>query len=253
MMKLKRLLSRLICAVLCAVCVISAMPGTAFAANEITTVRVGFFAFDGYHMQDEEGNRSGYGYELLQHLAGYAGLRYEYVGYDKSWSEMQEMLESGEIDILTSAQKTDARMERFDFSENSIGVSAAILTAKAGSLEYQPEDYANWNGIRVGRLKDNSRNTGLEKYAQLHGFTYEPVYFDSTDAMIEALQTDESVDAILTSNLRRISGERVLSQFDSSPFYVMVQKGNVELLEKIDYAIKQMDDYEPGFRTKLMN
>ena len=35
-------------------------------SNESKVVRVGFFAFDGYHMIDEEGHRSGYGYEYLQ-------------------------------------------------------------------------------------------------------------------------------------------------------------------------------------------
>lgn len=253
MMKLRQLLSRLVCAALCAACVFSTVPMTALAEDEPTTVRVGFFAFDGYHMQDDAGGRSGYGYELLQRLAGYADLRYEYVGYDKSWSEIQELLADGEIDILTSAQKTDARLERFDFTESSIGTSSAILTAKAGDYKYQPEDYPNWNGMRIGMLKDNSRNAGLEEYARLHGFSFEPVYFEDTDDMLRALQTDESIDAVLTSNLRRLSGESVLAQFDSSPFYVMVRKGNTELLEKLDHAIAQLDRYEPGFRTKLMN
>ena len=31
-------------------------------------VRVGFYRLDGYHMQDEDGNRSGYGYEFLQKI-----------------------------------------------------------------------------------------------------------------------------------------------------------------------------------------
>ena len=30
------------------------------------TVRVGFFEMNGYHMQDEDGNRSGYGYDTLR-------------------------------------------------------------------------------------------------------------------------------------------------------------------------------------------
>lgn len=37
-------------------------PEMAFAAEKDTnreTIRVGFFAMDGYHMMDEEGNRSG--------------------------------------------------------------------------------------------------------------------------------------------------------------------------------------------------
>lgn len=44
---------------------------------------------NGYHMQDEDGNRSGYGYDTLRLMARYWNVDYEYIGYDKSWSEMQ--------------------------------------------------------------------------------------------------------------------------------------------------------------------
>lgn len=40
---------------------------------------------------------------------------YEYVGYDQSWDDMQQMLEDGEIDMVTSARKTPDREEKFDF------------------------------------------------------------------------------------------------------------------------------------------
>ena len=49
-------------------------PLTAYAAEDSSqhkTVKVGFFAMDGYHMMDEEGNRSGYGYDFLRLMARY--------------------------------------------------------------------------------------------------------------------------------------------------------------------------------------
>ena len=64
------------------------------------------------HVMDEEGNRSGYGYDFLRLMARYWDVDYEYVGYDKSWEDMQQMLEDGEIDMVTSARKTPDREER---------------------------------------------------------------------------------------------------------------------------------------------
>ena len=58
-------------------------PLTAYAAEDSSqheTVKVGFFAMDGYHMMDEEGNRSGYGYDFLRLMARYWDVDYEYVG-----------------------------------------------------------------------------------------------------------------------------------------------------------------------------
>jgi len=107
-------------------------PEMAFAAEKDTnreTIRVGFFAMDGYHMMDEEGNRSGYGYDFLRLMARYIDVDYEYVGYDKSWGEMQEMLENGEIDLLTSARKTPEREAKFDFSR-SIGSNECMMTVR---------------------------------------------------------------------------------------------------------------------------
>lgn len=41
------------------------------AESQHEHVRVGFFAMDGYHMMDEDGNRSGYGYDFLRLMARY--------------------------------------------------------------------------------------------------------------------------------------------------------------------------------------
>ena len=90
-------------------------PQTAYAAEDSSqheTVKVGFFAMDGYHMMDEEGNRSGYGYDFLRLMARYWDVDYEYVGYDQSWDDMQQMLEDGEIDMVTSLRKTQDREEK---------------------------------------------------------------------------------------------------------------------------------------------
>ena len=105
-------------------------PQTAYAAEDSSqheTVKVGFFAMDGYHVMDEEGNRSGYGYDFLRLMARYWDVDYEYVGYDKSWDDMQQMLEDGEIDMVTSPRKTPEREEKFDFSRR-IGTNNGILT-----------------------------------------------------------------------------------------------------------------------------
>ena len=75
-------------------------------SSQRETIKWGFFAMDGFNMMDVQGNKSGYGYDVLRLMARYLDVEYEYVGYDKSWSEMQRMLEDGEIDMVTSARRT---------------------------------------------------------------------------------------------------------------------------------------------------
>ena len=214
-------------------------------------VKVGFFAMDGYHMMDEDGNRSGYGYDFLRLMARYWDVDYEYVGYDKSWEEMQQMLLDGEIDMVTSARKTPDREEWFDFSR-PIGTNNGILTVRSDNSTIVEGKYSTYDGMRVALLRGNSRNDEFAEYARTKGFTYKSVYFDSTEGMAEALQNG-TVDAIVTSSLRKTNNERILEKFGSSDFYVIVKKGNTELLNKINYAIDQMNAAEGNWKTALYN
>ena len=214
-------------------------------------VKVGFFAMDGYHMMDEDGNRSGYGYDFLRLMARYWDVDYEYVGYDKSWEEMQRMLIDGEIDMVTSARRTPEREELFDFSR-PIGTNNGILTVRSDNSTIVEGKYSTYDGMRVALLRGNSRNDEFAEYARTKGFTYKSVYFDSAEEIAEALQNG-TVDAIVTSSLRKMNNERILEKFGSSDFYVIVKKGNTELLNKINYAIDQMNAAEGSWKTTLYN
>ena len=154
--RMQRILALALCAVL--LCV-SAPAYAQEAYAQHRTVKVGFFAMEGYHMEDAAGVRSGYGYAFLQLVARYSNLRFEYVGYDKGWDDMLRMLENGEIDLLTSAQKTPERAEKFEFSATLIGTSAAILTVKANDTRYND---GNYNGMRIGLVQGSSRNAQLD-------------------------------------------------------------------------------------------
>ena len=232
-------------------------PLTAYAAEDSSqheTVKVGFFAMDGYHMMDEEGNRSGYGYDFLRLMARYWDVDYEYVGYDKSWDDMQQMLEDGEIDMVTSPSKTPEREEKFDFSR-PIGTNYGMLTVRSDNstiVDGNYSTYNTYNGMRVALLNGNTRNEEFADFADNKGFTYVPSYFDATAEMEEALQS-EKVDAIVTSSLRKTNNERIVDKFDSSDFYVIVKKGNTELLNEINYAIDQMNAVEGDWKTALYN
>ena len=230
------------------------LPLSASAAETVSQherVRVGFFAMDGYHMMDEDGNRSGYGYDFLRLMARYWDVDYEYVGYDKSWDEMQRMLIDGEIDMVTSARRTPEREELFDFSR-PIGTNNGILTVRSDNSTIVEGKYSTYDGMRVALLRGNSRNDEFAEYARTKGFTYKSVYFDSAEEIAEALQNG-TVDAIVTSSLRKMNNERILEKFGSSDFYVIVKKGNTELLNQVNYAIDQMNAAEGDWKTTLYN
>lgn len=238
-------------ALLCITLALTLFPCAVFAEEPAHAVRVGFFPLSGYHMVDEKGNRSGYGYDLLQQLRVYSNWTYEYIGYDKSWEVMFGMLERGEIDLLTVVHKTQEREALFDFSDEPAGYSSTIIAAKPDSGVSFTGDYKSWNGARVGIAPGNKRNDGFAAFAREHGFSYAPVYFDTTEELIAALKNEEGIDLAVSSDQRAINDEVVLAKFDSEPYYIAVKKGNTELLREINSALKLLVADIPDFRTKL--
>lgn len=220
------------------------------ASDETEMLRVGFFAFPGYHTIDETGRRSGYGYEFLQRLAIHGGWSYEYVGYDGSYTDALDMLRSGEVDIVTSVSKTPEREEEFLFSDQPIGSKSVILTVKSGNQSISAGDYVTYEGIIVGMLEGNSTNSSFESFAQKHSFSYQSVYFDEEDELAEALQ-EGRVDAAVTSSLRLLEDEWLLDSFDSTPFYICTRKDRTDLMERINMAISEMDLHNPSWRDTL--
>jgi signal transduction histidine kinase/ABC-type amino acid transport substrate-binding protein/ActR/RegA family two-component response regulator len=238
---------------LCLVVGLTTLTSVTMAAEESTslprTVKVGFFAFDGYHEIDENGRKSGYGYDFLQLTQKYVNLNYEYVGYEKSWEETQQMLLDGEIDIATSAHKTEERLKKYDFSM-PIGTNTININTRESETRFIAGDYATYDGMTIGLLEGSTSNEKIKNFAKENGFQFIEKYYSTTDALKAALESEE-IDAVATSSLRKMAGEKVLSEFDTEYFYAIVRKGDTELLDQINYAITQLNSSEGNWKSDL--
>ena len=240
-----------VCFLLAEVLLQMSCPLTVFAA-EPKTIRVGYFAFPGYHeiVQDENGMQgSGYGFDFLQLLRRYTNLNYQYIGYEESWQEMQQMLRDGQIDMVTSARKTSQREKEFAFS-SPIGTSYAELSVRSDDDRFLLNDYESFDGMTIGVLRGNSRNEDLAALAQEKGFTYRSVAYDGEVELTEALRSGE-VDGIVASSLRKHNDEKIVARFALEEFYCIVRKEDTQLLDEINQGIGQMDLNEGDWRNKL--
>lgn len=226
---------------------------TAYADSEENpgreTIRVGFFATDGLHMMDDDGEKTGYGYDLLRYMSRYLDVKYEYVGYDKSWAEMLCMLDDGEIDMVAFANKTEERKEKYDFSR-PIGVFGTALFVREDNRAVIPGDYNTYEGLRIALVEDNAQNNSLAAFAEAMHFHYQPVYYKSIRDGAIALQKGE-VDAIMKSSLSRGIHEKQVELFAEDPYYIIVKKGNTRLLSEINYALDQLNHVEGDWKARL--
>ena len=213
------------------------------------TVRAGVFYFDGYHMKDQDGDLTGYGVEFLNLVSQYSHLNFLYTGYDQSWDDMLAMLDSGEIDVVTSARKTPDREEKYAFSL-PIGRNSTILSIRANNTRLLSGDYATYDGITVGVVTGSSQNQSLAEFAEEKGFSYQEVEYADAGELAADLQSG-AIDAILSSNLRRTENEKTLDTIETAYYYAIVRKGDRELLAEINYAIDQMNINEGDWSNNL--
>ena len=109
------------------------MPAPACAANtdqQVKTVRVGWLVSNEGFQNGTPGERlSGWGYEYLQTLSYYTpGWQYEYVS--GTFTELMDMLEAGEIDLMPNISYSEERAQKLLFSSNPEGTERYFIYAK---------------------------------------------------------------------------------------------------------------------------
>lgn len=109
------------------------MPAPAYAANtdqQVKTVRVGWLVSNEGFQNGTPGERlSGWDYEYLQTLSYYTpGWQYEYVS--GTFTELMDMLEAGEIDLMPNISYSEERAQKLLFSSNPEGTERYLIYAK---------------------------------------------------------------------------------------------------------------------------
>ncbi len=131
---LRSVIYRILAVALAVLAVLSTiMPAPAYAANTeqpVKTVRVGWLVSNEGFQNGTPGERlSGWGYEYLQTLSYYTpGWQYEYVS--GTFTELMDMLEAGEIDLMPNISYSEERAQKLLFSSNPEGTERYFIYAK---------------------------------------------------------------------------------------------------------------------------
>lgn len=233
--------------ILLAVCLLLLLlPESKVNASE--KVRVGYFHISGYQELEEDGSRRGFGYDYLQEIAKYTGWEYEFV--DATWEECQAMLEAGEIDLLTCAKYSEERAQLYDFSACRMGLLHSLITVQEDDERYCYNDYAGFDGMKVGILKGNRSNQMLEQLCKEHGIRMELCPYDTEAELKEALQNG-TIDGIVSSNQRVLENEKVVCRFDLGEFYAITDKENDTLLAELNEAMEKIVLNDPYYEADL--
>lgn len=214
--------------------------------------KVSYYAFDCFNMQDGNGKKYGYGYEMMQGLSNYMQCTFSYVGFDKSAKECEEMLKNGDIDIYTAAKKTPEREKEYVFSTHPAITATTCMNVKMGNNSVVPGDYSTYNGLKIGLLERHTYNDRFLEFAKEKGFDCEIVYYATPTELSRAL-IDGDVDALVNSYIRTPEDEMTVENFGETPYYLMARKENEALIKELDAAMDQMSIETPNWRSDLYN
>ena len=213
------------------------------------TIRVGSFE-DTFNYVGKNGVRQGYGYELMQALAGYTGWKFEYVKCD--WSNCFDKLENGEIDIMGDISYTDERAQKMLFPEEPMGEEKYILYADLSNLDIGTYDFKFMDGKRVGVLMDTEPEIMLTEWENKNGIHTEHVNVNNDDDVEKKLANHE-IDCFvsLEESLWSEQGISSVTTIGKSGIYFAINKERSDIKTELDYAMRQLEQDSPFFKADL--
>ena len=212
-------------------------------------IRVGSFE-DTFNYVDKNGVRRGYGYELMQALAGYTGWKFEYVKCD--WSDCFDKLENGEIDIMGDISYTDERAQKMLFPDEPMGEEKYILYADLSDMDIETSDFKSLDGKRVGVLLGTEPEIMLTEWENKNGIHTEHVNVNNDDDVEKKLANHE-IDCFvsLEESIWSEQGISSVTTIGKSGIYFAINKERSDIKTELDYAMRQLEQDSPFFKADL--
>ena len=212
-------------------------------------IRVGSFE-DTFNYVDENGVRRGFGYELMQALAGYNGWKFEYVKCD--WSDCFDKLENGEIDIMGDISYTDERAQRMLFSDEPMGEEKYILYADLSHADSWMSDIRAMDGKRVGVLMGTEPESMLTEWENKNDIHTEHVnVYNNADGEKKLANHEIDCFVSLEESIWSDQGIASVTAIGKSGIYFAINKERSDIKTELDYAMRQLEQDSPFFKADL--
>ena len=251
---LRLALRRTLAVALAALAILSTvMPAPAFAADsdqQVKTVRVGWLVNNKGFQEGTPGERlSGWGYEYLQTLSYYTkGWQYEYVS--GTFSELMDMLEAGEIDLMPNISYSAEREQKLLFSSNPEGTERYYIYARPDRDDLAKGDPQALQGLTIGCNAGVMQTIVGQQWLADEGVTCTYKEIDTGSALFEAL-ADGEVDAVIMNDTISSPDASPMFYVGSSDYYFAVPKSRPDLMNDINAAMTAIARVNPRYNDEV--
>lgn len=251
---LRSVIYRTLTIVLAALAILSTiMPAPAFAADsdqQVKTVRVGWLINNAGFQEGIPGERlSGWGYEYLQTLSYYTkGWQYEYV--PGTFTELMDMLEAGEIDLMPNISYSEERAQKLLFSSNPEGTERYYIYARPDRDDLAKGDPQALQGLTIGCNSGVMQTIVGQQWLADEGVTCTYKEIDTGSALFEAL-ADGEVDAVIMNDTISSPVASPMFYVGSSDYYFAVPKSRPDLMNDINAAMTSISRVNPRYNDEV--
>ena len=251
---LRSVIYRTLAVALAALAVLSTiMPAPAFAAGsdqQVKTVRVGWLVNNEGFQDGTPGERlSGWGYAYLQTLSYYTpGWRYEYVS--GTFTELMDMLEAGEIDLMPNISYSEERTQKLLFSSNPEGTERYYIYAKPDRDDLAKGDPQALQGLTIGCNSGVMQTFVGQQWLANEGITCTYREYDGGSMLFDALANDE-VDAVIMNDTISSPDASPMFYVGSSDYYFAVPKSRPDLMNDINAAMTAIARVNPRYNDEV--
>ena len=236
---------------------LAALSMTLFANSALAeTLRVGMeCTYAPFNYRTADGELTGYDVDVAKGVAGLIGADLEFVC--QKWDGMIPALLANKFDLIVASMSiTDKRREKIDFSGPYRISVGRLVGRKGGDFNLFNADGSvnadGFEGVKVGLERASTyENWFTAKVPDADILRYdsnEPMYLDLQNGRADVIMTNP-----MKAHLRFLSKEDgagyefVSPAIDEPEFFgvgvgIGLRKGNDELLERINTALKQLTD-----------
>lgn len=154
-------------------------------------------------------------------------------------------LNEGQLDFLCMVPRSSSLESYIDYCSEPVATGfLGLFTHFENSLYFN--DFNNFNGIKIGLLKNSYFEDYLKAYSTENHFSYESVYFDTADELISAVYNG-NIDAVFTPITQKPDGLRIISKCGEFRYFLAVKKGNRIMLDTLNSALSLLKQQNPFF------
>lgn len=213
------------------------------------TVKVAWYE-DAYHITSKNGVRSGYGYEYEQAVAAYTGWNYDYVNGD--WGDLLEKLQKGEIDMMGALSYTDERAKTMLFSELPMGKERYYLYVNLEDTDISLSNLSTLNGKRIAVMEESVQGTQFAQWEKEHNIKTQHLNVDNF-TKAQKMASGNKIDGVISAETPTWveAGMSAIAEVGGSDIYYGISKERPDLKEKLDNAMRAMENDKPFYGDEL--